>query len=236
MHLYLIRHADPIYDPDGLTEQGKKEAEALVKRLTDFGVNKIYSSNSIRSQETVRPTSEALKIPTTVFNWFHEPSEIKIEQDGKPYCVWDIYGENVRNTSPLPNDQTWMERYPFDSPVIKKHWDEFTANCDDFIETLGYKREGNVYKIQNSNDDRVVISCHNGTVLYLISYLLNIPLPLVFTGFYAWPASITDIYFDERSPEIAVPRALHVSDVSHIIGNGMTPQARGMGDRCPEYY
>ena len=33
MLLYIVRHGDPIYNPDSLTERGKLQAAALGKRL-----------------------------------------------------------------------------------------------------------------------------------------------------------------------------------------------------------
>ena len=44
MLLYIIRHGDPIYDPDSLTEKGKQQAQALARRLSTHGLNKIFSS------------------------------------------------------------------------------------------------------------------------------------------------------------------------------------------------
>jgi probable phosphoglycerate mutase len=70
----------------------------------------------------------------------------------------------------------------------------------------------------------------------LLAHLLELPPSLVWCGFYSWPSSVTDIYFDERSHNWAVPRALHVADVSHLYNAGLRPQARGMGDRCDEFY
>lgn len=37
MLFYYIRHGDPIYDPDSLTPLGKRQAEALGKRLATHG-------------------------------------------------------------------------------------------------------------------------------------------------------------------------------------------------------
>ena len=44
MLLYIIRHGDPNYNPDSLTERGKLQAAALAKRLARYGVDRIYSS------------------------------------------------------------------------------------------------------------------------------------------------------------------------------------------------
>ena len=43
MIFYLIRHGDPIYNPDTLTPLGYEQAQAVKKRLCQFGLDKIYS-------------------------------------------------------------------------------------------------------------------------------------------------------------------------------------------------
>ena len=56
MLFFYIRHGDPIYDPDSLTELGKKQADAVSKRLALYGIDKIYASSSNRAIQTAKPT------------------------------------------------------------------------------------------------------------------------------------------------------------------------------------
>ena len=60
MLLYYVRHGDPIYEPDSLTELGHKQAAALAKRFSLYGLDEVYSSPSIRARQTAQPTCEAL--------------------------------------------------------------------------------------------------------------------------------------------------------------------------------
>ena len=41
MLLFLIRHGDPIYEPDQLTALGQRQAEAVGRRLSRYGIDKI---------------------------------------------------------------------------------------------------------------------------------------------------------------------------------------------------
>ena len=47
MLLYIIRHGDPCYNPDSLTEKGKRQAEALARRLAVNGLDKILRENDL---------------------------------------------------------------------------------------------------------------------------------------------------------------------------------------------
>ena len=61
MLFFYIRHGDPIYVPDSLTPLGERQADALAKRLSMYGVDKIYSSSSNRAILTSKPTCELVK-------------------------------------------------------------------------------------------------------------------------------------------------------------------------------
>jgi probable phosphoglycerate mutase len=72
MVLFVIRHGDPIYDPDTLTPKGMRQAEALGKRFSVNGLDRIYSSPNGRAQETARPTCELLKKEAVILDWTSE--------------------------------------------------------------------------------------------------------------------------------------------------------------------
>ena len=44
MLLYIVRHADPIYETDSLTDRGKLQAKAVAKRLQKSSIERIFSS------------------------------------------------------------------------------------------------------------------------------------------------------------------------------------------------
>lgn len=50
MRLIFIRHGDPDYVHDTLTEKGKREAELLAQRVKNWDVSKFYVSPLGRAQ------------------------------------------------------------------------------------------------------------------------------------------------------------------------------------------
>ena len=65
--IILVRHAEK--SPDGgLTQQGKKRAKILAKILSDTKIEKIYSTETLRTQQTVTPTAKTHDIPITLYN------------------------------------------------------------------------------------------------------------------------------------------------------------------------
>jgi probable phosphoglycerate mutase len=52
MRIILIRHGDPNYEKDCLTELGHKQAAAAAQRLLKEGIDEIYSSPQGRAMQT----------------------------------------------------------------------------------------------------------------------------------------------------------------------------------------
>ena len=72
MLFFYVRHGDPIYDPNQLTPLGKRQAEAVAKRLAMHGIDEIYASTSQRAIETAQPTCEILKKEMTLLDFANE--------------------------------------------------------------------------------------------------------------------------------------------------------------------
>ena len=60
MLLYIIRHGDPIYPTDSLTDRGKIQAEAVGKRMFDAKIDRIFSSPMGRAMQTAEPACRLL--------------------------------------------------------------------------------------------------------------------------------------------------------------------------------
>ena len=72
MELYIIRHGDPDYANDTLTEKGWKQAEALVPRMVKVNPTKIYASPRGRAQDTAKPSLKVLGMEYTIEQWMNE--------------------------------------------------------------------------------------------------------------------------------------------------------------------
>ena len=66
MRLMIVRHGDPDYIHDSLTEKGKREAELLSKRLAKMDIQEFYQSPLGRAQLT-RKTEKNQNSPRCIF-------------------------------------------------------------------------------------------------------------------------------------------------------------------------
>ena len=96
MKLLFIRHGEPDYQLDCLTENGILQAQRLAARLErEEKIDKAYLSPMGRAQQTGEIYLKGKNIPTKTCDWLHE-FDVKIidpEYD-HPVEVWDIYPKN----------------------------------------------------------------------------------------------------------------------------------------------
>lgn len=128
----------------------------------------------------------------------------------------------------MPNHITWMNQEFLARTKAAEIFENIRKKSDEFLKELGYERIGGRYRIIKRNSDKVAVFCHNGFGLTWLAHLLEIPLSLMWTGFWLAPTSVTVVLFDERSDEWAVPRCLHLGDVSHLYHAGLEVKPRGI--------
>lgn len=229
MRLYIIRHGDPDYTTDTLTEIGQREAQALAERLTNERLTHIYSSPLGRARETMRYTAEAAKLIPLIEEWTRELAWwIPWQTPRERIAAWDLHGEVIRGQDRYPGHDDWHTLEYFENPVFRTGYDSLCERSDDLLRRHGYEREGGRYRCARSNHDRIAVFCHGGFGLTWLAHLLALPLVLVWSGFWLPPSSVTTVLFDERSPEWAVPRCIGLGDVSHLYAAGLPVQARGI--------
>lgn len=228
MRLYIVRHADPDYPNQTITAAGHLEAQALARRFAQQGLDRIYSSPFPRAIHTMEYTAKALGLTPEIAEWTAELTEWQIDQQWGAKYAFDLAGEVVRGGAQLPGHGDWHLTPPLDNPLFLEKFRHIQEHSDAFLAHLGYERAGSRYQVRQPNRQRIAIFCHNGFGLTWLAQLLAIPLPLVWSGFWLAPSSVTTVLFDERSTTWAVPRCLGVSDVAHLYAEGLPVRPRGL--------
>lgn len=222
MLLFYLRHGDPIYDPDSLTELGHSQAEALSLRLASFGLDRIFSSPSIRARQTAEPTCKRLGIEAELCDFANESlvwGEFALETErGRRWSFF--YDETVRIFL-SPEVYALGEDWP-EHPELKKYGFErglkrVNEGVDDFFLSLGYRhdRKNKRYEIVKENDGRVALFAHQGFGISFFSSMLDIPYPLFSTHFDFGHSSMSVVNFEKRG-DFAYPRVLQLSNDSHL--------------------
>lgn len=67
--IFVVRHAERTGEPDPpLNADGARRAQALAKVLADAGVRHVYTSETVRAQQTAEPTARAASQPVHVID------------------------------------------------------------------------------------------------------------------------------------------------------------------------
>ena len=217
MKLLIIRHADPDYSIDSLTEKGFKEAELLAQRMVRENADYYYCSTLGRAKDTIAPTLKMLSKKAQYFDWlqeFYSPIEYP-EGVSKTHC-WDLLPSDYVKDDNFFELDNWYNATLYKDTKIK---DSYKWVCDEFdklLATHGYQRNGKLYNAVKPNDVTLALFCHFGLECVLLSHLLNVPTPALWQGTMAAPTSVTTIYTEERQDGIASFRVQSFGDISHL--------------------
>lgn len=230
MILYIIRHADPDYPNKTITAHGHLEAQALSERMAGESLTRIYTSPLGRAIDTARYTADATGIEPVILDWTCELKSPSV--DHGPYgklAPFNLAGEIIRSNLAASRSHEGIAEYPYiqESPIAECAQAVRDAS-DAFLRELGYEREDGRYRCVQPSSEHIALFCHAGFAGVLISHLLEIPLPLIWSGIWLAPSSVTTAFFEQRSETWAVPRCMNVGDTSHLYHAGLRPQSRGV--------
>jgi broad specificity phosphatase PhoE len=226
MRILLIRHADPDYSIDSLTPKGHAEAKALADFLVREPLAGLFTSPLGRARATAAYTEAATGLTAGVEPWTREMN--RLHAPARDLMCWDIPGHILRK---LPADAVTAEPHAtevFEGRPIREETEALAAASDEFLERLGYRREGHVYKVLRRNTDTYALFCHGGFGLTWLAHLLQIPLHGVWSGFFLHPSSITTLLWDEREAGIACPRCIGAGALPHLAVAGLAPTPSGI--------
>ena len=217
MKILIIRHADPDYSIDSLTEKGFKEAELLAHRMERENADYYYCSTLGRAKDTIAPTLKRLSKQAQYFDWlqeFYSPIEYPVGVN-KTHC-WDLLPSDYVKDDEFFELYNWHNAPLYKDTKIKESYKWVCNEFDKLLETHGYQRNGKLYNAVRPNDNTLALFCHFGLECVLLSHLLNVPTPALWQGTMAAPTSVTTIYTEERQDGIASFRVQSFGDVSHL--------------------
>jgi broad specificity phosphatase PhoE len=240
MRILIIRHGDPDYSIDSLTEKGWREAELLSQRLMNENISKIYCSPLGRAKDTARPTLEKTGMDYEVLEWLREfpvsvtvpYAEHGIAENGTRICPWNLLPQYWTHEDQLYDNNKWSEHDIFTDGRVQARLEYVTGGWNSLLLSLGYRRDGQIYRFDESTDQNVTVAlfCHLGLGLSLLSQLTRVSLPLMWHTFFMPTSSVTTILMEKHSTYLneAHARVVQIGDTSHLYGGGEPVSQSGL--------
>lgn len=243
MKLILIRHGDPDYVNDTLTERGRIEAELLADWLSTMRIDKIYVSPKGRAQATASYTLEKTGMTAETLPWLREfwaksriwedpeleaamPYESERQKTaGRP--IWDILPAYLDDRPDYFHPEDWRNTEVCAHGNMVEIYHEVTTEFDKLLAAHGYVRAGRNYRVERGNSDTLVFFCHAGIGCVLLSHLLSISPFAMLQGFTCLPTGMTVVNTEERRKGIASFHVERFGDLSHLALGGQEPSFMG---------
>ena len=224
MKILLIRHGDPNYEKDSLTEKGWHEAELLAQRMAELEIQSFYVSPLGRAKDTVSCTLKKMGREAEELAWlreFHAP--IPDFHTGEPRIPWDQLPADWTAEPKYYDNIRWAETLPMLEGHVIDEANRVWNGLDEVLAKHGYVRNGNYYDAVSPNEDTLALFCHFGVTCVMLSHLLGISAMILWHGFCAAPTSVTSLITEERRKGVALFRMNAFGDTAHLFANHEEP-------------
>ncbi len=215
MRLIMVRHGEPNYEKDCLTETGARQAKAAAQRLKDEGISEIFASPMGRAQETASFTAQLLSLPVQTLDFMHEISwgGPGVPEHGHPWTLseWMIAQEDFHFWN-----ENWREHPYYGKNEATACFDAVSAEFDTFLAKKGYIHEGTRFLCSTDEDQTIALFSHGGSGACVLAHLLSLPFPYVVTVMPYDFTSIIILNFPCGKGKYVFPRIELFNDIAHI--------------------
>ncbi len=218
MKLLFIRHADPDYEKDALTQKGIREADLLAERIVRTHIDEYYVSPMGRARLTAKPCLEKVRKDEVILDWLQEfiPQIARPDSKDRTHVCWDWLPQDWTVREHFYRYDEWLNDDILEAGNIREHathvWDEL----DKFLAYHGYERDKHYYRAVKPNNDTIAFFCHFGVTALMLGHLIGASPMVLWHGLCAAPTSVTTVYTEERREGIASFRIASFGDTSHL--------------------
>jgi probable phosphoglycerate mutase len=221
MRIIFVRHGEPDYEHDCLTEQGKIQAKAAAERLREEGIEEIYASPLGRAAETAAVTAETLGMPVKTLDFMRElhwgsKDGTPLPRNGHPWDLADLLAAEDFDLT----DPAWREHPYFSNNIVTAEADSVARKTDEWLLSLGYERRGAYYRCVRPDDTQktVALFSHGGSSAAAMGHILNLTFPYACGLFHLEFTGITVIRLDRNPGKQTLPCLELANDGRHIRG------------------
>lgn len=238
MRVLIIRHGDPYYPTDSLTEKGYREAELLSEKLKNEGITNIYFSPHGRAQLTAEPTAKKTGIKPIMLEWLREfPAQLEWEYNTDYFknmkSPWNMPPELWTNDDKIYNIQQWKNSEILKGSKVAQTYEYVCGKFDKLLAEHGFVRNGGYYDITEkgeNNTDTIALFCHFGLGTSLIAHVLNMPLISAWNSIFLPTSSVTTLYMERHINDRPIAHGIFagIGDTSHLYAGNEPISCSGL--------
>jgi len=225
MKLIIVRHGDPDYEHDTLTETGHIEAKLTADRLSKHeNIAAFYVSPLGRAQDTAKYTLDAMHRTAETLPWlreFHAP--ILHPDTGDTRVPWDWLPGYWTAEPAFYDKDKWADTEIMQEFGVGEEAERVWRGLDALLAKHGYTRDGMIYRAAQPNHDTIVLFCHFGVECVMLAHLIGCAPMVLWHGLCAAPTAITVVSTEERRKGIASFRINTFGDTGHLYAAGREP-------------
>ena len=234
MKILIIRHAEPDYANNTLTEKGFKEAAELSERLEKIKIDDIYSSPFERAVYTAEPTAQKHNKDVVVLDWLKEFHGKCIDEVSKKEEIpWNLMPQFWNEKKEFYDIHSWLNEEWMKSGTVEKQYKYVTQEFDKLLNEYGFTRKGIIYECVQNTEKTIVLFCHFALGMILVSHLSGISPVLLWQTMFLPTSSVTTFVTEERKKGKVVFRCMQLGDTSHLYANNDEISKSGL---FPEFY
>ena len=216
MRIIFVRHGHPDYANDCLTDLGHPQAEAAAERLSAEKTDKIFSSSCGRAVETAQHIAARHNLQIIQLDFMREihwgvPGTDDFVHPWESVDKWVQSGKDMIGCD-------WTNEPEYKDRTVLKSYNKVVEGFDNWLETLGLKREGSYYRVIKENADTIMLVSHGGSSSVVLSHIFNMPFPFVCKIIRPNFTAITEVSFGGKTGELISPRFELLNDARHIAG------------------
>ncbi len=236
MRLLLIRHGDPNYVLDCLTEKGRREAALLAEDIDKWNVGTVYLSPMRRAQQTASFSLRKLNIRAETLPWLRE-FDHSVDVNDCPELIeayptnrlnpltgkyvlripWDLLPRYKAEHPELYDKEGWRHSDIAAHSGITENYDYLISHFDALLKENGYERWKSIYKVNQRNEETITFFCHLGMTNAILSHLFNVS-PFALWDNICFPScAITELVTEEREEGYANFKAVRIGESAHLL-------------------
>ena len=165
MRILIIRHGDPDYEHDTLTEKGHREAKLLAEKLVKEKIDYFYSSPLGRAKDTCMYVAKAhgRENDVVIKDWLQEfGCHMTLPSGRERYIPWDMLPTEWVDNPQMYDYKNWYKQDFYEKGGMETRFRTVTNGLDALLAEHGYTRDGEMYHTEKGHTKTIALFCHFG--------------------------------------------------------------------------